>query len=151
MGDDDNEHKYVQNKKLIKCSDDPYQIMHLVFVDRLWGHQSRSLEEDALIRMTDIVRNGALSQGLRGIQAVIDMMNKDINMQKYQKLGCEIFGRIATPTLPTRLPPEAFTFMMDEIEEVVDRATRVYKYCEWAWDADKMLGFIQKIRDEIHT
>ena len=151
------EYLFVRNKQAIKTSYSPYDIIKLLFQERWEEDQDSSLRDAALIRMTDLVREDNSrdhAQGRAVIHEVIDMMNMDVEVQKYQELGCKILGRLTeNPTRWGKMPPEVFLENIDTIEKAAARAYKAYGAAQfergWTINAVKVLYDIGAIRDKL--
>jgi hypothetical protein len=149
--------QFIRNKKAINTSYNPHDIIKLVFQERWDEDQDMYLQDEALCRMTALVREDDSrdhAQGRAVIHEVIDMMNMDVNVQKYQEMGCKILGRLTeNPTRWGVMPPEVFIENIDAIEEVAARAYKTYGAAQfqrgWTINAVKVLYDIGAIRDKL--
>ena len=146
------ERNFTDNTTRIRQSDDPYEILRIVFEEHWYADTP---EETAAMHLTDLARHDTTRNkalGLLIIHAVLDMMRGTEGWQAKQALGCDIFWRLSVdPTYGT--PLYCFVQMKDEIEDAVQNALRMYRICRVGWlgHANKVLHDIKVIRHQAIT
>ena len=133
----------------INATTDPYEIIDLV-LNKTHSAYYRSLKQAAATAIVNIVRQDGperKSIRLKVVNAVLEMVGRS-NAQSHQELGCNIFWRLSVDPKRGEKPLAVFVHMIDEIEEAVSNAIRMYKLPRVGWvrHAESVLHDIQSIR-----
>ena len=133
----------------INASTDPYEIIELV-LNKTHSAYYRSLKQVAATAMVNLVRqDGSKSKslGLRVVNAVLEMVGGS-NVQSHQEIGCDIFWRLSVNPKRGEKPLVVFIRMIDEIENAVSNAVRMYKLPRVGWvrHAESVLDDIKDIQ-----